>query len=254
LSISLNPQQGSSGCHEIYVYVDLCIICDEIYPNSVPKIKLEHSKGLSDNSLKELQNKLEKNAEELKGEEMIFQLAQYVQEFLHGHNKPAPKSFYDEMMQRQREQEEKELQAQQMEDYRRKQIMQQEFQRRQEMLKLESRRRREQRYNSETSNEYDSDTRRQSISNNSFEISDESLCEHKETVIVNFGNRQIRIGQCLSESAVLNFDIWSDFWNFRALQLPRRLHRYGRENGRDRAFDRMDVEKLETIVQFRAGV
>jgi hypothetical protein len=33
------------------------------------------------------------------------------------------------------------------------------------MLKLESRRRREQRYNSETSNEYDSDTRRQSISN-----------------------------------------------------------------------------------------
>jgi translation initiation factor 2-alpha kinase 4 len=165
LSISLNPQQGSSGCHEIYVYVDLCIICDEIYPNSVPKIKLEHSKGLSDNSLKELQNKLEKNAEELKGEEMIFQLAQYVQEFLHGHNKPAPKSFYDEMMQRQREQEEKELQAQQMEDYRRKQIMQQEFQRRQEMLKLESRRRREQRYNSETSNEYDSDTRRQSISN-----------------------------------------------------------------------------------------
>lgn len=88
----------------------------------------------------------------------------------------------------------------------------------------------------------------------SFENSDESLCEHKETVVINFGNRQIRIGQCLSESAVLNFGIWSDFWSFRALQLPRRLHRYGRENGRDRAFDQMDVEKLETIVQFRAGV
>lgn len=77
---------------------------------------LENSKGLSYNALLELQSQLEEKIDQLKGEEMIFQLAQLVQEFLHLYNKPASKSFYDEMLQRQKEKEEKDLQAKQMEE------------------------------------------------------------------------------------------------------------------------------------------
>lgn len=84
----------------------------------MPKIKLENSKGLSDNSLVQLQTELEQKAAQLKGEEMIFQLSQYVQEFLHLHNKPPSKSFYDERLQRQKEKEQKDLQAKMIEENR----------------------------------------------------------------------------------------------------------------------------------------
>ncbi|RZC35247.1 Pkinase, RWD and/or tRNA-synt His domain containing protein [Asbolus verrucosus] len=197
LSISLKPQQGSSGFHEIHVKVDLHVVCTDAYPNSVPKITLENGKGLSDNALFQLQNELEARTLKLKGEEMIFQLSQYVQEFLHLHNKPTSKSFYDEMLQRQKEKEEKDLQAKLMEEDRQRQFMQQEVQRRQEILKSESRLRREHRYNSENSCENDSDYRRHSVSNNSNESSDECLCDHRKTTIIEFGNREIKRGQCL---------------------------------------------------------
>lgn len=65
--------------------------------------------------LQELRQELKKRANELVGEEMIFQLAQYVQEFLHKHNKPASKSLYEEMLRGQKEQQEKDLQAQEIE-------------------------------------------------------------------------------------------------------------------------------------------
>ena len=100
----------------MYAKLDLHIICDEDYHNSVPKIKLENSKGLSDNLLFQLQRDLERTANALKGEEMVFQLSQHVQEFLHRHNKPASKSFYDEMLQRQKEKKEKDLQERLMEE------------------------------------------------------------------------------------------------------------------------------------------
>lgn len=51
----------------------------------------------------------------MRGEEMIFQLAQHVQEFLHRHNKPGIKSFYEEMLIRQKEEEQKHKQAEQLE-------------------------------------------------------------------------------------------------------------------------------------------
>lgn len=68
-----------------------------------PKIILENSRGISNAVIAELQVQLEEKAKKLQGEEMIFQLAQYVQEFLHHHNKPGIKSFYEEMLKRQRE-------------------------------------------------------------------------------------------------------------------------------------------------------
>jgi hypothetical protein len=45
----------------------------------VPKIELEKSKGLSVQHIVQLQSELESLAEELKGEVMIFELAQHVQ-------------------------------------------------------------------------------------------------------------------------------------------------------------------------------
>ena len=45
----------------------------------VPKIELEKSKGLSDLQVVQLQSELESLAEVLKGEVMIFELAQHVE-------------------------------------------------------------------------------------------------------------------------------------------------------------------------------
>lgn len=54
-------------------------------------------------------------ANDLVGQEMIFQLSQDVEEFLHSHNKPPSKSFYEEMLQRRKIEHERDLQAQQLE-------------------------------------------------------------------------------------------------------------------------------------------
>ena len=54
--------------------------------------------GISDVLLKILTDKLTEKANELKGEVMIYELAQVVQLFLHEHNVPPKGSFYDEMM------------------------------------------------------------------------------------------------------------------------------------------------------------
>lgn len=56
----------------------------------------------------QLKADLEKKANELKGEVMIFELAQHVQVFLHDHNKPGTKSFYEEMLLRKEEKEKEE--------------------------------------------------------------------------------------------------------------------------------------------------
>lgn len=65
---------------------------------------------MSQVSLHSLHQQLEEKAKAYEGTEMIFELCQHVREFLHIHNKPAMKSFYDEMLQKQ---EEKKLQEQQ---------------------------------------------------------------------------------------------------------------------------------------------
>lgn len=81
----------------------------------MPKISLENSKGLSTTTLIDLQKELHEKAFNLVGQEMIFQLCQHIQEFLHQHNKPPPKSFYDEMLHRRKVEQERDIHAQQME-------------------------------------------------------------------------------------------------------------------------------------------
>lgn len=95
--------------------VDLRITCTKNYPDVEPKIKLERCKGMSDALLLELQRALEEKTKILKGEVMIFELAQHVQAFLHEHNKPATKSFYEEMLDRQKQNEQLKIQAQNLE-------------------------------------------------------------------------------------------------------------------------------------------
>lgn len=96
--------------HESNNNIKLCTIF-----SSVPNLFLENSRGISNTLLIQLHDELEKKAQNMKGEEMIFQLAQHVQEFLHKHNKPGIKSFYEEMLNRRKEEEQKLKQAEQLE-------------------------------------------------------------------------------------------------------------------------------------------
>jgi len=54
---------------------------------------------MSDQVLEALRNQLQAQSQELRGEVMIYELAQTVQAFLLEHNKPPKGSFYDQMLQ-----------------------------------------------------------------------------------------------------------------------------------------------------------
>lgn len=187
----------------------------------VPKLFLENSRGVSNALLTQLQDELEKKAQNMKGEEMIFQLAQHVQEFLHRHNKPGTKSFYEEMLNRQKEEEQKHKQAEQLERDRKvfvhtqsktktvtfpclqKQMMLEEIQKRQEMLKTEMKLRKASRFDEE-------EDEAKMNSCGSVENSEESLCEHRCGGVIEFSNngvREVQRGSCISKSVVLL--IWS---------------------------------------------
>ncbi|CAH0551983.1 unnamed protein product [Brassicogethes aeneus] len=195
LSLTLFPQKGNSGIHENHVQVDLHVKCPKNYPNVIPNIKLENGKGLSNAVLTELQEELTQEATLLIGEEMIFQLAQYVEQFLHKHNKPSSKSFYEEMLQRQKEQEEKENEAKTIEQNRQRQYFIEEVQKRQEILKTESKLRRDSRYSIDNLSDDGFDGNKHSSLN-----SDESICLHQHTSTINFDAREIQRGKCLKHS------------------------------------------------------
>lgn len=77
------------------------------YPNNAPELKVTDSKGISAKQMKQLEEELKRLAREKCGEEMMFDLAQHVQTFLHTHNKPPMPSFYDVMMKNQQVAEQK---------------------------------------------------------------------------------------------------------------------------------------------------
>jgi eukaryotic translation initiation factor 2-alpha kinase 4 len=81
-------------------------------------LTIEKSKGLSDVQLRSLLEELNKLSSNLKGEVMIFELAQHVQSFLHQNNKPGFKSFYDEMMIAQQQREQMKLRDKQVKEER----------------------------------------------------------------------------------------------------------------------------------------
>ncbi|KAM9202214.1 eIF-2-alpha kinase GCN2 isoform 2-T2 [Dugong dugon] len=138
INLVLYPQ-GLTG-EEVYVKVDLRVKCPPTYPDVVPDIELKNAKGLSNESVNLLKSRLEELAKKHCGEVMIFELAYHVQSFLSEHNKPPPKSFHEEMLER-RAQEERQrlLEAKQKEEQEQREILH-EIQRRKEEIKEEKKR------------------------------------------------------------------------------------------------------------------
>ncbi|KAF7284929.1 hypothetical protein GWI33_017408 [Rhynchophorus ferrugineus] len=197
LSISLMPQQGSSGNKDIYVQLDLHIICSDDYPLKRPKILLENEKGMSQASLLTLHQELEEKARVREGTEMIFELCQHIREFLHSHNKPAMKSFYDEMLQKQEEKKLQELQQKQLE----KEHVMKEVEERKAMLKYEVQLRKE-RQRSVSENEFDETSRKRQ--NSCTENIEEIMCGHNGIVLLQFDTREIERGRCIRHNEPYN--------------------------------------------------
>ncbi|GFO47295.1 eukaryotic translation initiation factor 2-alpha kinase 4 [Plakobranchus ocellatus] len=107
LKLTLKPQQSMGGQSEVYAQLDMIVKCSAQYPDVVPEITLSNWKGLSNSHVEELKSQLLKEAAENIGEVMLWQLATYVQEFLHKHNKPPELSFYEQMMTNKKQQEER---------------------------------------------------------------------------------------------------------------------------------------------------
>ncbi|KAK3700276.1 hypothetical protein RRG08_033554 [Elysia crispata] len=143
LRLTLKPQQSMGGQGEVYAQVDLVVKCPPRYPDVVPEIVLENWKGLSNSIVAELKAQLLKEAAGYVGEVMLWQLATYVQEFLHIHNKPPPKSFYEQMMTNNKQQQERMQEQERKKQEEQRREIEQEALLTQEMLKNETRRRRE---------------------------------------------------------------------------------------------------------------
>lgn len=168
--------------------------------HSVPKIKFENVKGLKDADVNELQNSLAEEAARLQkdGEVMIYELCQFVQEFLHEHNKPpesevkrVSESFYDAMLKNQQ------LQTSELDQKERKmqELLQSEVKKRKEQLLRESRARRT--TTSESSPRH--------LSSNTSEDSRNfnEVCEdHRgsETIYFSTVGKKIQLGSCLGHS------------------------------------------------------
>ncbi|KAF5288488.1 hypothetical protein FQA39_LY15417 [Lamprigera yunnana] len=201
VKIKLTPQQGGSGVHEVYATVDLHVICSKKYPNELPQIQLKNEKGISKRILENLRTQLKEQATSLLGEVMIFELAQYTQSFLYQHNKPGFKSFYEEMLNRQKAEEQQLEQAKQMKRNREREVMLNEIQKRKEILESEIKLRRE-RYSTETSEDSGDLTKNRKSSTS---VNEElSQCEHKGTQIIEFTNngiREIQRGRCINHAS-----------------------------------------------------
>ncbi|KAJ1529287.1 hypothetical protein ONE63_006085 [Megalurothrips usitatus] len=141
--LSLGPQQGSSGAREIHAHVQLHVECCHLYPEKAPKLEVAKSKGLSTNDVSQLMQELEKLVSKLIGQEMVFEIAQHVQGFLHKHNKPGFKSFHEEMLLFQKQQEQQQQQLNSLREQKERQAIQDEVHRKQEALRAEGRIRRE---------------------------------------------------------------------------------------------------------------
>lgn len=171
---------------------------------SAPKITLEESKGISDQLLEELLHELQKQSQALRGEVMIYELAQTVQAFLLKHNKPPRGSFYDEMLQQKQQREQELLNQRQQKENQERQNLIEEVERRKEMFKSEAKRREPRRSMSE-SNRHATSSSESSDSSSPYHrghVYPSKCLEHRnsETLYFHKVGRQIRRGCCLGHS------------------------------------------------------
>ncbi|XP_055535172.1 eIF-2-alpha kinase GCN2 [Wyeomyia smithii] len=195
--LHLTPQKGSA--REAYVKTDLHISCQKNYPKYPPKIELENTVGLSVGLVNELLEQLRQQADELKGEVMIYELAGTVESFLHRHNVPPKGSFYDEMLaNRQRLARDRQNTLKAEEDQRR-QVVQDELQKRKKELE---RTRKESRHSiSEVSPLHRNTSSSENSDGSNFKGLSNFCLEHRRSETLFFRDgRKIVKGSCLGHS------------------------------------------------------
>lgn len=74
--------------NEAYVKVDLKVRFPKTYPNKPPELHLINPKGLTPKIIRQLTLSLQKNAQQLVGQEMMYDLSDHVRAFLANHNAP----------------------------------------------------------------------------------------------------------------------------------------------------------------------
>lgn len=74
--------------NEANVTVDLKVRFPKTYPNKPPELHLINPKGLTANLLRQLTLSLQKTAQQLVGQEMMYDLSDHVRAFLANHNAP----------------------------------------------------------------------------------------------------------------------------------------------------------------------
>ncbi|CAG8498589.1 12794_t:CDS:10, partial [Acaulospora colombiana] len=101
--LHLWPQEQELKNH---VSVDLRIKLPKSYPRSAPDIKIENARGLSAAHLHQLHEHVSRLIKENMGQEMVYTIAQFVQEFITTNNNGVPSvgnnltSFHDQMLNR----------------------------------------------------------------------------------------------------------------------------------------------------------
>ncbi|XP_039950475.1 eIF-2-alpha kinase GCN2 [Bactrocera tryoni] len=206
IRISLTPLRDSSNGHtEAYARTKLHIICPSKYPKIAPKILIEESKGLSDQLVEELLQKLQQQSEELRGEVMIYELAQTVQSFLLKYNKPPRGSFYDEMLQENQKREQERLDKQKRKENLERQTLIEEVERRKEMFKSEAKRRSGETRRSMSESNYHASSSESSENSSPYYRSHcypNKCLEHRNSEKLYFHRvgRQVQRGCCLGHS------------------------------------------------------
>lgn len=112
-SIKLLPFPG--GEEENHVEVTLHVTYTEAYPDEAPEWKLEEVKGLSDEKLEELQQRIEESIDASLGMAMIYPVTEACQDFLKENNQKEL-SMHEQMMLRQAEEEDGDEEEEEDED------------------------------------------------------------------------------------------------------------------------------------------
>lgn len=171
---------------------------------------------MSDQLLESLLGQLQAQSQELRGEVMIYELAQTVQAFLLQHNKPPTGSFYDEMQQAKMKREQELLDIQKQKETLERQTLIDEVERRKEMFKTEAKRRGEPRRSmSESNNRHPSSSESSENSSPYYRghMYPNKCLDHRnsETLYFHKVGRQVQRGCCLGKYFII-FPLWN--WNF----------------------------------------
>ncbi|CRK86209.1 CLUMA_CG000064, isoform A [Clunio marinus] len=201
IKIDLTPQKDSK-ISQVFCGISLHVICPKNYPKVTPKIILENPKGLQDEDVVKLQNLLNKEAYKFRGEVMIFELCQLIQNFLHDHNRPQvpidlpiSESFYDTMLKNKQIQDQKRQEEIDKQEKRTKEQFQSDIIKRKEQLLKESKKRR--------STVSESSPRHTSSNNSEDSKHLIEVCEdhrHSEIIYIPLTGRKIQKGACLGHS------------------------------------------------------